>query len=74
MSALGKIALPVPVDPVTTKLLGALPKPLQTIANPAGPALKAALGPQGAKFALDPLGLGTGNPAADQQEKTLLGE
>jgi hypothetical protein len=74
MSFLGKVASPIPVDPLTTKVLEKAPKPIRTVLNPAGPILKKAVGEDRARYLLDPLQLGgTDNPDIEKQKTTLLG-
>ncbi len=72
--AVSKIVPVIPVDPITTAIQSKLPRGIRTIVNPAGPALKAAVGKENANIALDPLGLGGDDPEAAKQRKTLLGD
>lgn len=65
---------PVPIDPITTMVSEKMPKSVQAVMNPAGPALKSLLGDQGARFALDPLGVGKNNVNSAKQSTALLAE
>jgi len=71
----GNLFNPVPVDPITTTALEHAPRGVQAIANPAGVALKKAVGAQAASMWLDPLNLGAINPdGAAKQKAALLAE
>lgn len=72
MSGLQKIAMPIPIDPLTTRAASKLPSGAQTAVNPAGTALRKAVGEQRAKTIIEPLNLGANNPHAEEQKKTLL--
>jgi hypothetical protein len=63
----------VPVDPLTTKMLDAAPKPVRTIANPAGEIARRALSQDQAAALLDPLKLGN-ETTTRKQAKSLLNQ
>lgn len=70
MGGVGKVLSPVPVDPITTKLIEKAPGPIRDVATAPTRLVGRAIGQDAAKTLMAPIG---GNEASDKQAKVFLG-